>query len=184
MIPVVTHGSLLISEPLSVGGFFERTVVLMCEHNDKGSFGLVVNKPSPHQLADVVEEIEMGSIPVFLGGPVEQNTLHFIHRIPNVIPGGIELSDGIYWGGNFEEIIAKINMGMISDEHIRFFAGYSGWSAGQLNMELEQSAWITREADVDLIFDIPEDKTWRQSLLQMGGQYKVLANYPIDPQLN
>jgi putative transcriptional regulator len=162
---------------------FERAVILICEHNERdGSFGLVINKYS-HVSVDTIEEGEHLENNLFYGGPVEQNTLHFIHKIPT-LEGCIPLKDGLYWGGDYNQLKTMHNLGLVSSKNCRFFLGYSGWSRGQLQSEIKKNAWVTSDFDLTSIFDINIETMWREILKRMGGEYKVLANYPIDPRLN
>lgn len=180
----VTPGMLLISDPFLKDPNFIRTVVLLCEHQDEGSFGFVLNKTIPAKLEDVVKEAAGLDLPLYEGGPVQKNTLHFLHRQPNLVPGGTEVFEGMYWGGDFEEVLERLRNGTLDPVDIRFFVGYSGWSAGQLNDELEQKTWITRQADLKLVFHHDKDLVWQEALKELGGEYKQMVNYPIDPQLN
>lgn len=177
-------GSLLISEPFLPDPNFERTVVLLCEHNEEGSFGFVLNKASTVTLEDILEEVNDFDETVFIGGPVEQNTLHFIHKSPD-IEGGIEIGEGLYWGGNFEQLLVMIDTRQIIPEDFRFFVGYSGWSAGQLQDELDANSWIVaNNATIDLVFNTDFDQLWKNTLKQMGGRFNLYSNYPTDPRLN
>lgn len=176
-------GKILIAEPFLGDKNFERSVVLLCEHTTEGSFGLVLNQLTNLKLDDVMENI-YSELPLYLGGPVGQNTLHFIHRLGNQIDGTIEIGNGIYWAGDFEQVKTLINIGKISENDIRLFVGYSGWSGGQLKNEIKQDSWILSEPDASLIFETPSKNFWREVLKRMGGQYKVLSNYPTDPRLN
>ena len=118
-------GKLLIAEPSLTGDVsFNRSVVLLAEHNDEGSVGFILNKPLNYSMNDLVDEIEV-PFPVFNGGPVEQDNLYFIHKVPDLIPNSVEISDGIYWGGDFEITVMLVNSGKISQKDIRFFLGYS-----------------------------------------------------------
>lgn len=177
-------GRLLISEPFLPDPNFERTVVLLCEHNEEGSFGFVLNKPSALKLNEVIEDIGDHENPVFVGGPVQQDTLHFIHR--NVqIENAVELADQIYWGGDFESILTMFDTRQISPNDIRFFLGYSGWGPGQLESELEQESWIVCDfVSNQLLFDTEPGTLWRKALDNMGGRFSVYSNYPVDPRLN
>jgi putative transcriptional regulator len=179
----VGRGKLLIAEPFLGDPNFERSVVLLCEHNEQGSFGLVLNQTSNLHLDDVMENM-YGEFPLYIGGPVEQNTLHFIHRLGNQIDKSVDIGNGIYWSGDFEEVKTLINIGKISENDIRLFIGYSGWSAGQLADEMNRNSWIVSETDAHFIFDTPANQFWRAILKSMGGEYKVLSNYPTDPRLN
>jgi putative transcriptional regulator len=176
-------GKIIIAEPFLGDKNFERSVVILCEHSEEGAFGLVLNQQTNLRLDDVMDNI-YGDFPLFLGGPVEQNTLHFIHRLGNKITGSIEIGEGIYWSGDFEEIKTLINIGKISVNDIRLFIGYSGWGSQQLEGEMKQNSWIVSETDASIIFDTPSKEFWRAVLKRMGGEYKVLSNYPTDPRLN
>jgi len=174
----------LIAEPFLNDPNFERSVILLCEHNENGSFGLVINQQTNLLLSDVLEENIYEDMPLYLGGPVEKNTLHFLHRRPDLIPGSIAVDDGIYWGGDFEQIKREINNFNLTPEEIRFFIGYSGWSSGQLEEEMEHNTWIVSRSDAQFLFSTPAKDFWRDVLKRMGGEYRAIAHYPIDPSLN
>jgi putative transcriptional regulator len=182
--PNLDKGSILVAEPFLGDPNFERSVVLVCEHTQRGSFGLVLNQPTQLTLQDVMQESPFLDLPLYLGGPVQQNTLHFIHRLPNLVPDSIPVARDLYWGGDYEEVKTLLNIGKIQETDIRFFLGYSGWSSGQLESELSEDAWIVSKADASFIFDTPSEQFWRGVLKKMGGKHKLLANYPIDPRLN
>ncbi|UCS92657.1 YqgE/AlgH family protein [Echinicola marina] len=178
-------GQLLISEPFLQDENFVRSVVLLCESNENGSFGLVLNKLSILKIKDLLDELEFLDMEVYVGGPVEQNTLHFIYKGRALLEGSIKLGEELYWGGNFEELVSKYKAGEVDLEGFRFFIGYSGWSEGQLEDELNEKTWILCDhADAKTIFDSSPDELWRVALRNMGGDFQVLANYPIDPRLN
>ncbi len=178
-------GDLLISEPFLNDPNFVRTVVLLCEHNEEGSFGFVLNKPSQITIHELIEEVEDRDDTVFVGGPVQQNTLQFIHRNNDLIEGGMEVSDGLYWGGNFEQMLTILDGNLIGKNEIKFFVGYSGWAAGQLKGELELNSWIIfRNVGVEKIFDTNVESLWKEVLKTMGGKYKIISNFPVDPRLN
>ncbi len=179
----VTNGSLLIAEPFMGDTNFERSVVLVCEHNAAGTFGLVLNQTTDLRLSDVIEDV-YADLPLYMGGPVQQNTLHFVHRRPDLIDESIHVVDGLYWSGNFEQIKQAVNLGTLTERDARFFIGYSGWDGGQLAGELEQKAWFVSRTDASFLFDTPADEFWRGVLKRMGGEYKSIAHYPIDPRLN
>jgi putative transcriptional regulator len=177
-------GRLLISEPYLPDPNFERTVVLLCEHNEDGSFGFVLNKPSIVKVNEVMEDLRNMEEIVYIGGPVQQDTLHFLHRRSN-IEKAVEVCDGIFWGGNFGDLMLKVDLQQVSSADIRFYLGYSGWGPGQLETELEQDSWIVCEFATDkLLFETDPKVMWKEALGNMGGRFSVYANYPIDPRLN
>lgn len=177
-------GILLISDPFLKDPNFMRTVVLLCEHTDEGSFGLVLNRKTEHTLGDLITHLEGITVPVYYGGPVQMDTLHFIHQLPQQIPGSQEIASGIYWGGDFELISNLLLNNQLNTSKVRFYLGYSGWSSGQLASEIKEKSWLTVNATTPLVFDRDEQSIWKKSLQQMGGKYEQLINYPIDPQLN
>lgn len=180
----IAPGILLISDPFLKDPNFRRTVILLCEHRQEGSFGFVVNKTQDQELGDLMTNAEGIRFPVFDGGPVQKDTLHFLHTAPALIGGGIEVIDGIYWGGDFEEVLTRIKNKQLRKKDIRFFLGYSGWGEGQLAGEMKEKSWITREASQPLIFQTQTNDIWKQSLQDLGGEYSQMIHYPIDPQLN
>lgn len=177
-------GILLIAEPFLKDPNFLRTVVLLCEHNQEGSFGFVLNKQIEQTLDELIKDMEGCKLPVYYGGPVQMNTIHFIHQYPDLIPESIKIGKDIYWGGNFETVIALIKTNSISQKKIKFFIGYSGWGDGQLTTEMTDKSWLTVSANRKLVYNTKHDEIWKASLQELGGDYEMLINYPIDPQLN
>ncbi len=179
----VCAGDLLISEPYLPDPNFERTVVLMCQHQEAvGSFGLVLNKPTRVQ---VYEATHLKSIrqSLFIGGPVEQNTLHFVHYL-NEVKGSTHLKDGLHWGGDLSSLELMAELIQLGTAQCRFFAGYSGWGAHQLATEIRENSWIISRVDLTEILTVEPDKLWMHILKKMGGKYRVFANFPEDPRLN
>jgi putative transcriptional regulator len=177
-------GRLLISEPFLPDPNFERTVVLLCEHNEEGSFGFVINKPSILKIAEVMEEASHLDDIVFVGGPVQQDTLHFLHRNTS-ITNAVKIQDDIYWGGDFQSLMTQLNTSVIKPVDIRFYLGYSGWGQGQLESELQEDSWIVCDfVDDTLLFDTDPTVIWKKALDNMGGRFSVYSNYPVDPRLN
>ena len=179
-----TSGTLLIANPHLNDPNFLRSVIFLCEHNKDGSFGFVLNRRLDYSIAELVPELADFDLPVFEGGPVELNTLHFIHQYPNQIPGGKELVDGLYWGGDFEILIELINSRTIDTAKIRFFLGYSGWGEGQLDMEMDEKTWIVAAAANKFIFSDNETQLWKNVLKELGGEYELIINAPLDPRMN
>lgn len=177
-------GILLIAEPFLKDPNFMRTVVLLCDHQTDGSFGFVINRHYEHTLNELMNDMDELPLPVFYGGPVQMDTIHFLHQYPDKIPGSQEVQKGIYWGGDFETAITLLQNGSIDKSKIRFFIGYSGWSDGQLTNELKDKSWLTVEANRNIVFHKEAEEIWKESLKLLGGDYEQLVNYPIDPQLN
>jgi putative transcriptional regulator len=180
----IEKGVFLVSEPFLPDPNFKRTVVLLTEHDEDGSIGFVLNRRTNLLLNDVLDDFPEFPSPLYVGGPVEQNTLHYIHLAHFDIPGSKPLMEGINWGGDFEVIKELVEERVLSLDDIRFFIGYSGWSPGQLAAEMEEKAWIIAQSDPGLVMDDPEDDIWKVILSGMGEPYKLMANYPEDPRLN
>ena len=177
-------GILLISDPFLQDPNFSRTIVLICEHQPAGSFGLVLSQPMNLLLSDIVPAAPDLQLPVLCGGPGANDILHFIHRKPDLLQDSIRLKGDIAWNGNFFQIIQYLQSGKMEESDILFFLGYSGWGEGQLMQELQEKTWITAEISNELLFKTAPTKRWQNALLALGGEYAEMVNYPINPQLN
>lgn len=177
-------GILLIADPFLKDPNFLRTVVFLCDHKEEGSFGFVLNRQYENKLGDLIPELEGNQLPVYYGGPVQMDTIHFLHQYPNEIPGGQEILKGVYWGGDFEAAINLIKNEETDENKIRFYIGYSGWGEGQLDSEMKEKTWLTVQATRKLIFHPDHEEIWKDSLKHLGGDYEIMVNFPIDPQLN
>jgi len=179
------RGDLLISEPYLPDPNFERTVVFLCEHDENGTFGFVLNKSANVSLSEIVDEV--GDYPgnLFIGGPVERDTLHFVHRDSELKDSSRTVTDGVYWGGDFNKLTEMMNTRAIKPEDVRFFVGYSGWAVGQLKDEMEAKSWIVlKNPTPEMIFDWDNQDLWKACLQTMGGKFRLMSNYPKDPRLN
>lgn len=177
-------GRLLIAEPSILNDdSFNRSIVLLTEHSLNSSVGFILNKPLDYVLSDIIPDIPC-DFSIYRGGPVEQDNLYFVHRVPELLTDSIEVAEGIYWGGNFNQLKELLSKNLLKSTDIRFFLGYSGWSKNQLTDELETASWFVTENDYDNIFSIKETTIWKNKLLQKGGKYKIWANAPSDIQMN
>lgn len=178
------RGSLLLDSGQLRGSFFHHSVVLVCHHDADGAFGLVLNQPTENKIgevlvADMPEHLKEGQ--VFLGGPVQTTALSYLHAdafLPdaNVMPSlsvGHSLDDLIDLGESFSPT-----------RQLRCFAGYAGWSGGQLEEEMKRKAWVIHPASLDLVFAAQPQRLWKEILLQKGWKYRLLANAPDDLSLN
>lgn len=178
-------GSLLIAEPFLKDPSFTRTVILVCRHEaTEGTFGFVVNRLFPQTLGELIPELENFHLPVFNGGPVQMDTLHYLHQYPKLLPDSQEVGEGIFWGGDFETLKTLLRNNTIEPGKVKFFLGYSGWEKGQLDAELDQKSWLSASCTRKLVFDTPQEDIWQNSLLHLGGHYAMMRNFPTDPQLN
>ncbi|MDO9373556.1 MAG: YqgE/AlgH family protein [Ferruginibacter sp.] len=181
---VPAPGILLIADPFLKDPHFMRTVVFICEHQEEGTFGFVLNKKYEQTLDELINNFDGFSIPVYYGGPVQGDTIHFLHQYPDMIPGGQEVMKGVFWGGDFEMVTKLVQNNEVDMNKIRFFIGYSGWSSGQLNDELTEKTWLTVGGTRKLVFHPHAEEVWKDSLKHLGGDYEMMINFPIDPQLN
>lgn len=177
-------GTILIADPFLKDPNFLRTVILLCEHKNEGSFGFVLNRKLNYVISDFMNDLEGCDFPVFYGGPVQQNTIHFLHACPGLISGGEKITDEIYWGGEFEEVVSLLQEQKLSTTDLRLFLGYSGWGEEQLENEMNEKTWLTTFASKQLVFTKDIDLIWKNALKQLGGKFEQLIHYPIDPQLN
>ncbi|HVW95807.1 MAG TPA: YqgE/AlgH family protein [Mucilaginibacter sp.] len=178
-------GRLLISEPFMMDPNFKRSVILLTEYSEAGAMGFILNHASEFLLGDILPDLSYSEIPVYVGGPVSGNTLHFIHRCPEKIDDGIEIADGIYWGGDFEAVKELITGYQLNAEEIRFFTGYSGWTPQQLDDEIKEGSWIVANAQGgDTVFSQNDETLWREVVISLGQRYAHIANFPEDPALN
>ncbi|MBX7226178.1 MAG: YqgE/AlgH family protein [Chitinophagales bacterium] len=178
----IKRGDLLIAEPFMEDAMFKRKVVLMCENSPEGSFGFILNTLSGFKINELIEDFPYFDAEVYVGGPVGEDTVHFLHRCGPIIDGTQKIRENIWWGGDFNSLKEEIRRGNIYPDDIRFFLGYSGWSAGQLEEEQDDQSWIVSSQYKDFFGD-PED-LWKKVLTEMGSEFKIMANYPENPILN
>ncbi|MFT5964396.1 MAG: putative transcriptional regulator [Flavobacterium sp.] len=178
-------GQLLIAEPSIIGDLsFNRSVILLADHDKEGSVGFIINKPLKYTIHDLIPEIN-ARFKIFNGGPVEQDNLYFIHNIPDLIPNSIEISNGIYWGGDFECTKELINKGKIGRRNIRFFLGYTGWEEQQLESEMNDNSWIVAQNSYkNKIIGKSSTHFWKEQIIELGGEYLIWSNAPENPHLN
>lgn len=186
-----TQGSIIVSEPFLLDSYFKRAVILLGEHDDFGSIGFILNKPTEVSINDAVDDFPEFNAPLYFGGPVDTDILFYIHTLGPKLEGAKEILNGVYWGGNYDQLRSMIDTKQVKPHEIRFYAGYSGWEPKQLNIELREKSWIfspTNSANPALVkkfafFEKPKD-LWGQVLKSMGTEYAILSNFPEDPSLN
>lgn len=177
-------GGLLLSEPYLADPNFERTTILLTEHNEEGSVGFILNKPSDSRVSEIMDDLKEFDSRVFIGGPVQQDTLHFVHRI-TTLSDAIEIAPGLYWGGNFDQLVSLVDTQKIAATDIKFFLGYSGWSPGQLEEELKIDSWIVSDQiSEELVFETDPEQMWKTAMRGLGGRFSIYSNYPEDPRMN
>jgi len=185
MLQEIQKGKLLLSEPsMLLDTIFGRSVIFLTEYNDQGAVGFIINKPIEHNLSDLIPDIKT-ALPVYKGGPVEQDSLFFIHNQPDLIPYATEVSEGIFWGGDFEIVKELLNNGSLTQKNIRFFLGYSGWKNGQLEEEMDENSWIiVQNTYKSNLLTKAQSDFWKEQLVTLGDKYAIWANAPENPELN
>jgi putative transcriptional regulator len=156
---------------------------LLTEFAENNAVGFILNRPLEFTVQDLLPDIN-STFKIYEGGPVEQDNLYFVHRVPELIPESIAISNGIYWGGNFSSLKKLLQNNVLDTTEIRFFLGYSGWREQQLLDEIKTDSWFVTENDFENIFSVDNETLWKNKLLQKGGEYKLWANAPSDINLN
>ncbi len=177
-------GVILLSHPMMSDPNFKRSVILICEHRIDGSVGLVLNDPMDYEVGEVIKELESSKQALFKGGPVQPETLHMIHRLPDRIRDSEEVIEGLSWGGNFEDLVDHLTIYNSDPKSLRLFSGYSGWSKGQLQSEIDEGVWIVAKHEADGLFESPPEKAWKNVLRSMGRKFAILSNFPENPRHN
>ncbi len=177
-------GQLLLDGGLLRGSFFHRAVVLICQHDAQGAFGLVLNRAAENTVGQALDEelpAPLKEHPLFLGGPVQPTALSYLHSDQfltdaNVLPN-------LRLGHSLEELV-DIGESFSPTQKVRIFAGYAGWGAGQLEDEMKRNAWLTHPASLELVFETEPATLWQRVLQFKGWKYKLLAQTPEDLSWN
>lgn len=159
-------------------------IVLTEYDKEEGAFGFIINKPTDLLIGDVIELNSSESFPFHYGGPVMPDNLFYMHNVPEMVQDSKPVFDSLSWGGEFEDIKSLIGEKRITADNIKFFGGYSGWSSGQLEGELEERSWIITELTVDEIMKGDPDLLWKNSLKNLGPKFSIMAEFPEKPELN
>jgi putative transcriptional regulator len=164
---------------------FGRSVILLVDHNEsEGSFGIIMNKSLNVRLAEIVDVFEDFDAPVYLGGPVAENQIFFMHTLGDLIPGTCKIMEGLYWGGDTDTLNELIAQGIVNQHNVRFFLGYSGWEAGQLVDELSRNSWIVSKTNSKTLLSTPPDQMWKTFVSHMGKEYGMWSQFPKNPEDN
>jgi putative transcriptional regulator len=177
-------GKILISEPFLPDTFFNRSIVYLTDHTSKGSVGFVLNKKLDLTIGSAIEGFSDWDESLNMGGPVAPDTLHYLHNQGDLIPDSVHVSENIYWGGDIDSIRELIRKGKLKQPQIRFFLGYSGWSAGQLERELKENSWVIAKVKPEIIMNNRGDDTWKKVLRSLKNKYRIWADFPDSPEMN
>lgn len=181
-----SQGSILISEPSLQDLYFQRSVVLLVDHNAKGSMGFVLNKKTDLFVNDFFPELEKSPLmPIYLGGPVSPNRLFFIHSLGDtIIPNAKPVEHSLFFDGSFDALKKYILSGHSIEGKVKFFLGYSGWDGGQLGNEIDGESWVVSTNNSESILCAEGDSYWKTSLARLGQRYRTWINFPKDPLMN
>ena len=177
-------GQLLLDSGQLQGSFFQRTVVLVCQHDAEGAFGLVLNRATGNNVGEmIVADLpdSLNSHPLFLGGPVQPSALSFLHSDQFVPDANVMANLSL---GHSLDSLVELGESFSTTRKIKMFAGYAGWSAGQLENEMKRKAWLTYPASLELVFDTAPEQLWQTVLSRKGWKYKLLSQMPEDPSVN
>lgn len=177
-------GQILLAQPFMQDQHFARSAVLLCEHNEKGSLGFILNKPVDIEIQSLFESFPEFEAKIFYGGPVATNTMQYIHNVGELLDDSMEVMPGVFWGGDFEKLKFLIDSKLITEKNIKFFLGYSGWTEGQLKEEMQHGSWIKSDMDANYAFKSDKMKLWKTILENKGDNYKIIAQMPDFISLN
>jgi len=183
-------GQFLLSEPFMSDVWFGRKVVFLCDHDEDGSLGFVLDNFTDRPLRAVLEDARDWSLTqeVSMGGPVHDDSLFYLHRLGKEVSGAMPVLPGLWLGGDFDELKTALASGRYGDADVRFFVGYSGWTSGQLDSEIKGNSWYVHDAPLeqklDAIFRPPPEGLWKRMLASKGPGFARASTLPLDPSLN
>lgn len=182
---IVTTGKVLLAEPFMVDPNFKRAAVLLCDHDDReGTIGFILNKPLQTNIDELIEDFPEFDSEVYFGGPVQTDTIHYIHSVGNMLEDSIEVSRGVYWGGDFDKLKFLISSKLVRPHQIRFFVGYAGWTEGQLADEMRFGSWLLADMHANYAFKAQAPVLWKSIMNNKGNAFTVLAQMPEDLSWN
>lgn len=181
---VIEAGQILLAEPFMLDPNFKRAAVALCEHTEEGSLGFILNKPIEMKLNDLMSNFPEFDCPVFYGGPVATDTIHFMHNVGHLLDGSQAVANGVWWGGEFQKLIFLVESELIKPDNVRFFVGYSGWSGGQLMDEMKSGSWVVAKPDANYVFKSRHDQLWEQIMNDKGDHFSVISQMPDSNMLN
>jgi putative transcriptional regulator len=174
----INKGMVLLAEPFMVDPNFKRSAVVLCDHQELGSMGFILNKPLEIKVEDLLTDFPAFPGLVYYGGPVATDTIHYIHNVGDLLEDSVKIKRGVYWGGDFEKLKFLIESQLILPKNIRFYVGYSGWSSGQLDNELGYGSWLIADLHANYVFKTKSQQLWRQIMQNKGNAFSVIAQMP------
>lgn len=183
-IQQITKGKVLVADPFMQDPNFKRGVVLLTEHDKDGTVGFILNKTLEMGVNELIADFPEFDSTVFYGGPVQRDTIHYIHNVGDLLEDSNEVAPGVYWGGDFEKLKFLVTSELIQPKNIRFFVGYSGWTDGQLDDEMEVGSWVMTDMDSNYLFKNNPEHLWKKAMQHKGNTYSVIAQMPDGISLN
>ncbi len=183
-LPKIEQGKLIIAEPFLHDPYFKRAVVLLTEHSKKGTMGFVINSPSDLKISDAIKDFPKVDLKVFIGGPVDQDVVFYIHSFGEKVPNSIKIRKGVYWGGDFSKIQEFAKENRLNDDNIRFFVGYAGWGPSQIRDEMKRNAWFIYSCKSQYVFYKKPKRLWGKILRDNKSPFSLLSKFPDSPSLN
>ncbi|MCX7744278.1 MAG: YqgE/AlgH family protein [Flavobacteriales bacterium] len=178
----IDRGKILYANPFLQETIFRRSVIVLTDHGPHGTMGLIINKKLDIRLNQLIKEEIKTDIEVYLGGPVGQNALFYLHNLGITIPESKPVADGWYFGGDFEVLRDKINNREVDKHDVRFFIGYSGWGEHQLETELREESWVIDSEKLSNLLN--EQESWQKKMIALGDKYALWGTFPEGPFLN
>ncbi len=178
------QGHILIAEPFLAGSYFNRSIIILASYGENGAVGFILNKKVEYPVEDLFVNFPDFDSEIHIGGPVGTDSIYFIHTLGDLVPGSIQIKDNLYWGGDFEALKLQIKLGLVKPSQVRFFLGYSGWDAGQLEEEINENSWLVADIPQHDLMNIDENMMWVESVRAIGGKYSMWENFPENPSLN
>lgn len=180
----IKNGIILLAEPFMLDPNFRRAAVLLCEHSPEGSLGFIMNRPTDRRIDELIEDFPEFNSNAFWGGPVQTDTIHYVHNVGNLLEDSIKIADGVFWGGDFDKLRFLVDSGLITPSNIRFFMGYAGWDEGQLMDEMATGSWVPADMHPNYVFKSKPEMLWQQVMYNKGDAYSVIAYMPDSANWN
>lgn len=184
MLSMLTSGTILLAEPFMIDENFKRSAVLLVDHGDDGSVGFILNRKTDVVIDQLVDDFPACDAPVYFGGPVGTDTVHYLHRKGDLLPGSDEVAKGVFWGGDYAQLKTMIDTKVIDQRDIRFFVGYSGWSNRQLSQEIDGGSWVIADADANYVFNSQSETLWSKVMKHKGRNFEVIGDIDDGPRYN
>lgn len=177
-------GDILIADPFLLGPVFERSVIFLADHSEVGAMGFILNQPTDFEVSQAVPDLEGCKQKMYFGGPVDETLLFYVHSLGDQMNNSVEIGNGLFWGGDFNDLTALNRDGKLNEDNIKFFIGYSGWEANQLENEFKKNSWIVSDFKEEYLFKPQNKSLWNKAIDDSGHDNSFLGNFAHSPSLN